>query len=102
MSKLMASMLVKSLAPTISNLAQNGKIDGFIKHLKDENSKYVELMDSESVEIMVTSEEKPDCEEGVTVEYVSLVVFDSEDKKVVKVLNSRPIGDMIVSLMASI
>lgn len=95
-------MLVKSLAPTISGLAESGKIDGFIKHLKDENSQYVELKEGESVEIMVTSEDKPDGEEGDTVEYVSLVVFDSESKKVVRILNSRPIGDMIVSLMASI
>ena len=99
MNKVAASMLVKTLSPAITKLAENGKIDGFIRHLKTESSKYVELLEGQSVEVMITTEAGP---ENTLVEYVSLVVFDSIDKRVVRIINSRPVGEMIVNLLNAI
>ena len=99
MNKVAASMLVKTLSPAISKLAENGKIDGFIRHLKTESSKYVELLQGQSVEVMITTEAGP---ENTLVEYISLVVFDSNDNRVVRIINSKPVGEMIVDLLNAI
>ena len=99
MNKVAASMLVKTLSPAISKLAENGKIDGFIRHLKTESSKYVELLEGQSVEVMITTEAGHN---NTLVEYISLVVFDSNDNRVVKIINSKPVGEMIVDLLNAI
>lgn len=92
-------MLVKTLAPAISKLAEQGKIDGFIRHLKTESSKYVNLLEGQSVEVMITTEAIAD---NTLIEYISLVVFDSNEKRVVNIINSKPIGEMIVDLLNAI
>lgn len=94
MNKPAAALLVKTLTPTITKFAESGKLDGFFKHIKSEAAKDLNLLDSESVEIMITTEADDR-------EYVSLVILEN-GSTVGKVLRTMPLADMIIQLLSNI
>lgn len=94
MNKPAAALLVKSLTPTIRKFAESGKLDGFFQHIKKEASKNLNLLEEETVEIMITTEDDQR-------EYVSLVILYN-GKMVEKVLNTMPLADMITQLLSNI
>ena len=85
-----AGILVKTFSPTVRKLAENGKIDGFFRSIKEEHASKEELSDGESVEIMITTED--DCRE-----YVSLVILSGGT--ISKIITSMPLSEMIIKLL---
>ena len=85
------ALLVKTLTPTVNKLAESGKIDGIIQAIKDEQAKQLNLMENETVEIMITTEA-----DGK--EYMSLIILYN-NSTVQKVLKSMPVGELLVELL---
>lgn len=85
------AILIKTLTPTVQKLAESGKIDGIIQAIKAEQAKQLNLMENETVEIMITTED-----DGR--EYMSLVILYN-NSTIQKVLRSMPVGELIVELL---
>jgi hypothetical protein len=82
--------LLKSLMPTVRKLVDGGKVDGFIRSLKERYSEREELMTGESVEILLTTE-IDGCE------YANLVVLTPE-RTIRKLIAQQRLSELITSL----
>lgn len=94
MNKPTANLIVKTFAPTIKKIAEGGKIDGFFQSIKKERTEGLYLMEGETVEIMITTEE-----DGK--EYVSLVIL-YDGQTIQKVLTQIPLSEMIIQILSKI
>lgn len=94
MNKPTANLIVKTFAPTIKKIAEGGKIDGFFQAIKKERTEGLYLMEGETVEIMITTEE-----DGK--EYVSLVIL-YDGQTIQKVLTQIPLSEMIIQILSKI
>lgn len=83
--------LLKSAMPTVSKLVGSGKIDAFIRSIKDEYIEKTSLQDNESVEILVTTEA-----DGL--EYLNVVIMDS-DCRITEVLAQSKLSEIIIHLL---
>lgn len=88
---LLMQALLKSAMPTVSKLVGSGKIDAFIRSIKDEYIEKTSLQDNESVEILVTTEA-----DGL--EYLNVVVMD-RDCRITDVLAQSKLSDTIIHLL---
>jgi len=84
------NVLIKTLTPTIRKIAEGGKVDGMIQAIKNEQAGKLNLLENETVEVMITTES-----DGR--EYVSMVILS--DKTIEKIILSMPLSDMIVKLI---
>lgn len=82
--------LLKSLMPTVRKLVDGGKVDGFIRSLKERYSEGEDLMAGESVEILLTTE-IDGCE------YANLVVLTPE-RTIRKLISQQRLSELITSL----
>lgn len=89
-SNILARTLLKSVMPTVNRFVESGKIDIFLQELKLRYSSQANMVQGESVEILITTEE-----DGK--EYANIVLFGA-DMRVKEVIVQQRLSELLTAL----
>lgn len=90
-NNLLLKTLLKSVMPSVTKFVSDGKLDNLMQELKHKYADRVELQESESIEILITTES-----DGL--EYANIIVMNSDNLQITKLLAQQKLSEIITAL----